>query len=89
MRGFGGAKPPRKKSLICFWLLELGRACSAVVADVVAAANETSHAEARLAKPSQASQSREGLTNGIGYVCDGRGKPRDSQLPVELDTSSL
>ena len=47
-------------------------ACSGVLAVVVAAANETSHAEARLAKPSQASQSREGLTNGIGYfvICD-------------------
>ena len=40
----------------------------------MAAADETSHAEARLAKPSQASQSREGLTNGIGYFCDGRGQ---------------
>ena len=45
-------------------------ACSGVVAVVVAAADETSHAEARLAKPSQAIQSREGLTNGIGYICD-------------------
>ena len=47
-------------------------ACSGVVAVVVAAADETNHAEARLAKPSQASQSREGLTNGIGYfvICD-------------------
>ena len=47
-------------------------ACSGVVAVVVAAADETSHAEARLAMPSQASQSREGLTNGIGYfvICD-------------------
>ena len=45
-------------------------ACSGVVAVVVAAADETSHAEARRAKPSQASQSREGLTNGIGYMCD-------------------
>ena len=45
-------------------------ACSGVVAVVVAAANETSHAEARLAKPSQASKSREALTNGIGYICD-------------------
>ena len=45
-------------------------ACSGVVAVVVAAADETSHAEARLAKPSQASQSREGLTNGIGYIFD-------------------
>ena len=44
------------------------------MAVVVAAADETSHAEARLAKPSQASQSREGLTNGIGYFCDGRGQ---------------
>ena len=34
----------------------------------MAAADETGHAEARLAKPSQASQSREGLTNGIGYI---------------------
>ena len=42
---------------------------TAVVVDV-AAADKTSHAEARLAKPSQASQSREGLTNGIGYFCD-------------------
>ena len=45
-------------------------ACFGVVAVVVAAADETSHAEARLAKPSQASQSREGLTNGFGYFCD-------------------
>ena len=45
-------------------------ACSGVVAVVVAAADETSHAEARLARPSQASQSREGLTNGFGYFCD-------------------
>ena len=36
---------------------------SGVVAVVVAAADETSHAEARRAKPSQTSQSREGLTN--------------------------
>ena len=41
-------------------------ACSGVVAVVVAAADETSHADARRAKPSQASQSREGPTNGIG-----------------------
>ena len=39
-------------------------ACSAVVA----AADETSHAEARRAKLSQASQSRDRLTNGIGYI---------------------
>ena len=45
-------------------------ACSGVVAVVVAAADETSHAEARRAKPSQASQSRDRLTNGIGYICD-------------------
>ena len=45
-------------------------ACFGVVAVVVAAADETSHAEARRAKPSQASQSREGLTNGFGYFCD-------------------
>ena len=45
-------------------------ACSGVVAVVVTAADETSLAEARLAKPSQASQSRERLTNGIGYICD-------------------
>ena len=43
-------------------------ACSGVVAVVVAAADETSHAEARRAKPSQASQSRDRLTNGIGYI---------------------
>ena len=42
----------------------------------MAAADETSHAEARLAKPSQASQSREGLTNGIGYFCDGNGQAK-------------
>ena len=40
-------------------------ACSGVVVVVVAAADETSDAEARLARPSQACQSREGLTNGI------------------------
>ena len=51
-------------------------ACSGVVAVVVAAADETSHAEARLAKPSQASQSREGLTNGFGYFCDASPFPR-------------
>ena len=45
-------------------------ASSGVVALVVAAADETRHAEARLAKPSQASQSREGLTNESGYICD-------------------
>ena len=39
-------------------------ACSGAVAIVVAAA------EASLAKPSQASQSREALTNGIRYFCD-------------------
>ena len=43
---------------------------SGVVAVLVAAADETSHAEARRAKPSQASQSREALTNGIGYLPD-------------------
>ena len=42
-------------------------ASSGVVAVVVAATDETSHAEARLAKPSQASQSIKGLTNGFGY----------------------
>ena len=41
-------------------------ACSGVVA--VAAADTTSHAEARLAKPSQGSQSREGLANGFVYI---------------------
>ena len=45
-------------------------ACSGVVAVVVAAADETSHAEARRAKPSQARQSRDRLTNRIGYICD-------------------
>ena len=34
-----------------------------VVAVIVAAADDTRHAEARRAKPSQASQSREGLAN--------------------------
>ena len=38
---------------------------------VVAAADETSHAEARRAKPSQASQSIKGLTNGFGYPVSG------------------
>ena len=42
-------------------------ACSGVVA----AADETSHAE-----PSQASQSREGLTNGIAKFCDGKGQAK-------------
>ena len=45
--------------------------CLGVVAVDAAAADGTSHAEARLAKPSQASQSREGLTQGVGYVLDG------------------
>ena len=47
-------------------------ACSGVVAVVVAAADETSHAEARLAKPSQTSKSREVLPNGFGYftICE-------------------
>ena len=45
--------------------------CSGVVAVVVAAADETSHSEARPSKLSQASQSREGLTTGFGYFCDG------------------
>ena len=45
-------------------------ACSGVVAVLVAAADETRHAAARPAKPSQASQSRDRLTNGIGYSCD-------------------
>ena len=40
----------------------------------MAVADKMSHAEARLAKPSQASQLREGLTNGIGYFYDGRGQ---------------
>ena len=46
--------------------------CSGVVAFVAAASNETSHAEARRAKLSQARQSREELTNGYGYfvICD-------------------
>ena len=45
-------------------------ASSGVVAVLEAAADETNHAEARRAKPSQASQSRDRLTNGIGYLCD-------------------
>ena len=45
-------------------------ACSGVVAVLVAAADETSHAQARRAKPSQARQSRDRLTNGIGCICD-------------------
>ena len=43
-------------------------ACSGVEAVLVAAADETSQAEARPAKPRQASHSRERLTNRIGYV---------------------
>ena len=39
-------------------------AFSGVVAVVVAAADETSHGEAMRAKPSQARQSRDGLTFG-------------------------
>ena len=42
-------------------------ACFGVVAVVEAAAEETSHTEARLAKPSQ---SREGLINGFGSVAE-------------------
>ena len=72
-----GRLPPavNPKTPHLYWLASLAflrlaglHACSGVVAVVVAAADETSHAEARLAKPSQASQSREGLTNGIGYI---------------------
>ena len=51
-------------------------ACSGVVAVLVAAVDETSHAEARRTKPSQASQSRDRLTNRIGYVCDDGSVPR-------------
>ena len=43
-------------------------AWSRVVAVVVAAAHETSHAETRRATPSRASQSREGLTNDFGLA---------------------
>ena len=50
-------------------------ACSGVVAVVVAAAYKTSRAEARLAEPSLASQSREGLTNGVRYVLMADWKP--------------
>ena len=49
---------------------------SGAVAFVVAAANETRHAEATLTKPAQAGQSREGLTNGFGYFCDANHFPR-------------
>ena len=45
-------------------------ACSEDVFVVVAAADDTSHAEARRAKPSQASQSREGPTSGFGHFYD-------------------
>ena len=45
-------------------------AYSGVVAVLVSAADETSHAEARCAKASQASQSQDRLTNRIGYICD-------------------
>ena len=43
-------------------------ACSGVVAVLVAAADETSDAESRRPKPSQASQTRDRLTNRIGYL---------------------
>lgn len=43
---------------------------SGVVAVVAAAADQTSHTKARFAKPSQASQSREGLSRTLGYVRD-------------------
>ena len=43
-------------------------ACSGVVAVLVAAAAETCHAEARRAKSSQAIQSRDRFTNGIGHI---------------------
>ena len=46
-------------------------AYSGVVAVVVAAAGETSHAEAGRAKKRQSIQSREGPTNGFGYLPDG------------------
>ena len=62
-RGAAGAAARSAASIVIY-------ACSGVVAVVVAAADETSHAEARRAKPSQASQSRDRLTNGIGYICD-------------------
>ena len=65
-------------------------ACFGVVAVVVAAADETSHAEARRAKPSQASQSREGLTNGIGYLPDKTPcQAVHSALAVDLDVSNV
>ena len=41
---------------------------SGVVAVLVAAADETSHAETRPAKPSQATQSRDRLTSRIGCI---------------------
>ena len=43
-------------------------ASSGVLAVVADAADKTRHAEARRAKPSQASKSREGLTNNFGEV---------------------
>ena len=63
-------------------------ACSGVVAVVVAAADEKSHPEARLAKPSQASQSREGLTNGIGYIVVIRHKSCPITRPPISDKSN-
>ena len=57
-------------------------ACSGVVAVLVAAADETSHAEARRAKPSQASQSRDRLTNGIGYICEAGSVIMDRAWPI-------
>ena len=74
-------------------------ACSGVVAVVVAAADETSHADARRAKQTQASQPREGLTNGLDYFCDASTPGRSwaglawpglhSQLALALAIASL
>ena len=51
-------------------------ACSGVVFVVVGAVDDTSHAEARLAKPSQASQSRDGqMALDIFVMSPGLGNP--------------
>ena len=64
-------------------------ASSGVVAVAESAADETSHDEVRLAKPSrQANQGRDSQME-LGISVMAGSKPQDSQLDVELDTSSL
>ena len=68
------------------------RSAAAVVlsacSGVAAAADETSHAEARIAQARQANQARDSQME-LDISVMAKVKPRDSQLTVELDTSSL